>query len=306
MRRQKGQMTKRLSNTIWLVVAAGFVVAGCTGQSTPNEADALAVRPADAEKLLPATDYAARAIQAAGGLPAWKKKTVIEFDCVVTSYQQDNTFYLTEQHYQVFPWSNSIRISGREPEGEYVWQLSNGRFGVLQGREQYNELWAGVDSSCVAEIILNVVTTPARLLDESAEFARVAKPVKLQGQWYYPIQRSTKAGLLSTAPLRDAVFNQNRDTMLVDMLLLACGDANTLLIVRGHDEGGRSYSDEDRGIQVGPERLGSQASSHPGRPIDRRPVSPGKGPRAFRTLSLASSRGGAHFARQRIAFLNFS
>jgi len=243
-------MTKRLSNTIWLVVAAGFVVAGCTGQSTPNEADALAVRPADAEKLLPATDYAARAIQAAGGLPAWKKKTVIEFDCVVTSYQQDNTFYLTEQHYQVFPWSNSIRISGREPEGEYVWQLSNGRFGVLQGREQYSELWAGVGSSCVAEIILNVVTTPARLLDESAEFARVAKPVKLQGQWYYPIQRSTKAGLLSTAPLRDAVFNQNRDTMLVDMLLLACGDANTLLIVRGHD-----YAEVEKGGVLIPTKI---------------------------------------------------
>jgi len=226
-------MTNRFSNAIWPVVVGMFAVGGCSPQNM-QKADTLATGP-DIEKLSAKSEQANLAIKAAGGLDAWVKTKTVEFDCVATFYQPDGTYYLTEQRYEVYPWSSSILASGHEPQGRYLWQLSKGHFGALQGKSQYDGMRIGVDNGCIAEGILNIITAPVRLLDESVEFSPVGEPVRLEGQFYQPMKRVARPGVTSVPPLRDAAFYQRRSDGRVDMLLLGCEEAGGALIVRGYD-----------------------------------------------------------------------
>jgi len=221
--------------TICLVLVAVFVLAGCE-QERKKDADVLA-RGAELEAIWPPSEEAARAIDATGGLDAWKKTTKLQLDCVVTFYRPDGSFYLTEQRYEVHPWSNSIQISADEPKGAFVWQLSNGQFDVLRGAGQIDALPKAVPSRCFAEVILNIITAPARFLDGSVEFTKQSTPVKMQGKWYYPIDTHGKD---LTVSISEAVFYQDSDSSLVDMIRLVClntGAAREMPIqyVRGYD-----------------------------------------------------------------------
>ncbi len=225
-------MSDRLSRMVSLVLATLLVAAGCAQQRL-GTVDRLAVGP-DAETLAAGSGQSAVAIGAAGGLQAWTEAKMLELDCVVALYQPDGSYYLTEQRYQVFPWSNAIRLSGAEPGGRYVWQLSRGAFELLEGQSRYEGLDVGVDYACIAEGILNLVTAPARLLDASVEFDRSSAPVKLEGLWYQPIRRTVKADAKDSPALRETAFYQQRSNGRVDMVLLRCA-AGTVLVVRGYD-----------------------------------------------------------------------
>jgi len=94
-----------------------------------------------------------------------------------------------------------------------------------------------VPSRCFAEVILNIITAPARFLDGSVEFTKQSNPVKMQGKWYYPIDRQGKD---LTARISDAVFYQDRDSYLIDMIRLACLNSGAarekpIQYVRGYD-----------------------------------------------------------------------
>ncbi len=233
------------SQIICLVLIAVFVLAGCERQRE-EDVDVLARGPVGAVREPPVqsisvpSDEAARAIKATGGLNAWKKTTKLQLDCVVTFYQPDGSFYLTEQHYEVHPWLNSIQISADEPQGAFVWKLSNGQFNVLRGAGQIDALPKAVPSRCFAEVILSIITAPARLLDGSVGVqcnSIQSAPVKIQGKWYYPIDRQNKD---AAARISEAVFYQDRDSSLVDMIRLAClntGAARekSIQYVRGYD-----------------------------------------------------------------------
>lgn len=234
MSSEVGQMSNRFSNVIWGLVAGILVFTGCEMETASQQGDTLAVGP-DVAAIGVVSEEAGQAIDAAGGLDAWRKAKKIDFECVATFYQEDGTFYLTEQLYEFFPWSNSIRISGREPSGEYTWQLQQGRFGVLQGLSQYEGFGVGANKGCIAEGILNLVTVPVRLLDKDVEFRWSKEMVKFGGQWYKPTKRVVNADALDAAGLRDAAFYQNRSTERVDMVLLACVGSRGVLIVRGYN-----------------------------------------------------------------------
>ncbi|MHC4173788.1 MAG: hypothetical protein ACYST5_12725 [Planctomycetota bacterium] len=258
-------MISPFSKTIWLVFVMAFIIGGCE-QKYKEDVEVLALGPA-LETLDVVPDYAAGATEAAGGPDAWMKTKELQLDCVVTFYQADGSFYLTEQHYEVYPWSNSIRISGREPpvmaqpsrdrQGKFVCQFSKGLFSVLHGGDRIEGLPSAVESRCFAEVILNVITVPARFLDESVEFTKVPDPIKLQGQWYYPISRRMKprrmaeTTFLEAFPdLSAAVFYQNRDNFLVDMLWFPQMDGGKSLTVRGYD-----YSEIEKGGVLVPARI---------------------------------------------------
>lgn len=243
-------MRNRISEIICLVLVAVFVLAGC-GQKHKEDVDVLA-RGQEVEAISTPSEEAARAIEATGGLNAWKKTTKLQLDCVVTFYQPDGSFYLTEQLYEVHPWFNSIQISADEPQGTFVWKLSNGQFNVLRGAGQIDALPKAVPSRCFAEVILNIITAPARFLDGSVEFTKQSTPVKMQGKWYYPIDRQGKD---LTARISDAVFYQDRDSSLVDMIRLACLNTGAtrekpIQYVRGYD-----YEVVEKGAPLVPTRI---------------------------------------------------
>lgn len=226
-------MANRLSNVIWVAVAGVIVVGGCVVERE-QQADLLAVGP-ELEELTISSEQAGLAIESAGGLDAWTKAKQIQLACVTTFYQEDGSYYLTEQLYEVFPWSNALRISGREPRGEYAWEFREGRLDVLGGESQYDGLLVGLDNGCIADGILSVITAPIRLLDEAVESIWSNEMVKLEGQWYKPIKRVVKPGVDGAEKLRDAGFYQKRSSGRVDMVLLRCGGSESVLIVRGHD-----------------------------------------------------------------------
>ncbi len=245
-------MGNNFSKTICLVLAGAFIFTGCQRKYEENVVDTLDSGP-DIKMTSVAPDYVVKAIEAVGGWKAWTRTKELQFDCVVTFYQPDGSFHLTEQHHVVYPWSNSIQISAREPQGRYIWQLSRGKFDILQEGGQHDALPVVIGSNQFAEMILSIITIPARFLDESAEFAKETTGIKIQGQWYYPISRLSKpvAGieLESTqdiSSLSEAVFYQDRDSSLIDMLLFDFMSGDGYLVVRGYD-----YTEvEKNGVRV--------------------------------------------------------
>lgn len=240
-------MSNRISEIICLVLVAVFILAGCERQRE-EKADVLTGGP-EVEAISPPSEEAARTIKATGGLNAWKNTTKLQFDCVVTFYQPDGSFYLTEQRYDVHPWLNSIQISADEPQAKFVWQLSHGQFNVLHGAGQIDAMT--VPGRCLAEGILNIITAPVRFLDKPVEFTKQDMPVKIHGQWYYPIERKSSGGVALTS---DAVFYQDRDNFFVDLIRFARMDAEaggrmSVQYVRGYD-----YEKVDKGIMA-PKRI---------------------------------------------------
>lgn len=237
--------------TLQFALCAFVFVLAFAGCQQEQRVDKVALAPPpDSARVSVVSDYASQAIEAAGGLDAWTKTNELRFMCVVTLYQPDGSHYLSEQRYAVYPRSNTIQISATEPQGTSIWQLSQGRFEVLQGSDRIDELSGAVPPRCLAEAILNIVTAPVRLLDASAKFARQDSAVKIQGQWYYPIDRQTESGILSGERMAKAVFYQNRDNSLIDLIHVACSETGRSLAVRGYD-----YDEIEKGGLLVPTRI---------------------------------------------------
>ena len=221
-------MANRFSSVIcWLVLVVVFTLEGCEQRYRKDvSAYEQVVDPnllVDPNFVVP--EYVSRAIEATGGRQAWMRTKKIALDCRVTFYQDDGSFYLTEQCHEIYPWSNSIRISAEEPQGTFVRQLSNGVLRVWKGTEQVDRLpIAGLDHD-FAEAMLSVTTAPVRFFDKQTEFAKGTQPVKIEGQWYYPIIRIVRP--INGEPSvqgrgkTKAVFYQNRDTSVIDLVWFA-------------------------------------------------------------------------------------
>lgn len=229
----------RFSNIVFCVfIVIISMVAGCE-QGYEEEAGARH-GVADAGLIVP--DYASRAIEAAGGRRAWMKTKEFVVDGVVTFYQLDGIFYLTERHYKIHPWLNSIEISAQEPPGELVWVLSPDGFRVLKGAEKLAALPNKVVfERWFAEAVLNLTTAPVRFLDKSVKFEKLAEPVKIEGRWYYPIERAGPLGHGSSAEKAiepywsHVVFYQDSERFLVDVIWFADFDRERFLAARGYD-----------------------------------------------------------------------
>lgn len=232
-------MGNRLVGSICVILIAGLMLGGCKAHQK-QETVVLAQTP-DASTLVAPSDYATAAIDAAGGLDAWTSTKQLQLDCIVTFFGNDGAYYLTEQCLRIYPWSNALEISANEPQGEFAWRLSGGRFEVLAGADRVKDLPVAVASRCFSEAILEIVTVPARLPDKSAKYNRQSDAVQLHGQWYYPID--AKAA-------NKAVFYQDRDNSVVDMIQLACKGGSKTLTVRGYD-----YMKVDKGGPAVPRKI---------------------------------------------------
>ncbi len=234
------QMGNRFSKIIWMVLVVAFIFTGCQRKYKEEAVDVLDSGP-DIDMTSVPPDYVVKAIEAVGGWNAWTRTKELQLDCVVTFYQPDGSYHLTEQHHVVYPWTNSIQISAREPQGRFVWQLSKGKFEVLQEGGQSAALPVVIGSNHFAEMILSIMTIPARFLDESAEFSKETTGLKIQGQWYYPISRLSRPVVgteLESKPafvLSKAVLYQDRDSFLIDMLVFDFMSGDSNFAVRGYD-----------------------------------------------------------------------
>lgn len=220
-------MVNWISKTIWLVLMMVLAVAGCEQeqQQQLQKVDISVEKP----------PYISQAIEAAGGTEAWAKTKTLDFDCVVAFYQPDGSFYLTEQHHKIDPLSNLICLSAQEPQGKFIWELSPVGFTVIEGTKQGDFMPDGLGAEDFAKVILDITTTPVRLIERKTGLIRSAEPVKIEGQWYYPVGRPMSDKPDSETHRPNLVYYQNRDNSLVDMLLLTGTDKGACLAVRGYN-----------------------------------------------------------------------
>jgi hypothetical protein len=230
-------MINRCIKTSCLVFLMCFSFAGCQQQKKENTL--VYQRLTDPNFVI--VDYASAAIEATGGSQAWAGAKKLQFDCVVTMYALDGSFYLTEHHYEICPLSNSIRVSAQEPLKKLVWQLSEGRLRIIKGAKQ-NDISSAEDFyHDFAELILMITTAPVRFLDKHVVFAKASAPVKMKGLWYEPIQRTisfndVQSGLTSPKPYwSEVVFYQNNENSLVDTIWFASRNKKNFLSVHGYD-----------------------------------------------------------------------
>lgn len=210
-----------------------IILAGCE-KNIEKEDSVLATEPL-AERVIIPPEFASLALEKTGGLGTWGKVRQIQLEGIVTFYDKDAGYYLTEQKYDVFPWSNSIVISGVESRKGYKWQFSQGEFSVLQGTGQPGNFKNQIHSSCFSEAILNLVTAPVRFMDKSFVYTRDTAEINLQGRWCYPVTREQAPDSISNASVNNVVYYQNKADSLIDMVLLTCASDNASFLVCGYD-----------------------------------------------------------------------
>lgn len=224
-------MERHLHQRCWLLcglLAVVLTAAGC-------EQDYRAARPADparggppAESILP--EHINAAFEATGSLEAWLKAGNLHAQAVVSFYNPDGSYYLTEQVHEIAPWAGSIRISADEPQGSFVWQLSNEGFEVLQGKKRSSDLPVTLCDRNLATVILDTITGPIRLFNNAGLVPlRVGQTVKIEGKWYYPIELQEKQKDFKR------IFYQSTDSSLLDVVRLIDAKNRVFLVALGYD-----------------------------------------------------------------------
>lgn len=106
-------------------------------------------------------------------------------DCIVTFYKADGSIYLSEQRHTIYPQSQTLEISGNEPEASFKWRLWGRQFRVEAGAAKLDELGGRIYKRNIAKLILTSVPAGSGM---SAEVEVSSQPAKLQGRWYNVIE----------------------------------------------------------------------------------------------------------------------
>ncbi len=225
---------KQLFMKIAVGILVLFLAAGCGQQVESKPAvEPLAVGAENASIALEG-EFVSAAVKATGGLKAWMEVKEVPLECVVTFYKADKSLYLTEQIHQIYPWSNSIRISAEEPEGKFVCQLSGGKFSVLKTAEKDWTLPVEIEAKTFARAVLDIMTAPVRFLDKSAVYTKRRQLIKIDGQIYWPVVRIVKTEQGDGAE-EGVIFCQSQQSSLIDVVWYGSGDSDSLLTVRGYN-----------------------------------------------------------------------
>ena len=207
-----------------------IVLTGCEKNLEYNN-EVLATEPYAGNITIP-PEFVSIAIEQTGGLDSWGKAKELKLNCVATFYDANESYYLTEQNYSIFPWSDSIIISGKELKNNYQWRLLDGQFDVLEGSDKINESIDRIEKGLLSRAILNLVTAPARFLDNSFVYTRGNSAIDIKGRMFYPIDRSVKDNKQTAVK---TVLYQNKDSSLIDMILLSVEKDDVSYLICGYD-----------------------------------------------------------------------
>jgi len=189
---------------------------------------------AENDLITPKGGFVSAAVKATGGLKAWMEVKEVSLECVVTFYKPDKSLYLTEQVHQIYPWSNSIRISAEEPEEKFICQLSRGKFSILKTAEKDWTLPVEIEAKTFARAVLDIMTAPIRFLDKSAVYTERRQFTKIEGQIYWPVIRTVKTEQGDGAE-EGVIFCQNQQSSLIDVVWYSSEGSDGLLTVRGYN-----------------------------------------------------------------------
>lgn len=217
---------------------------GCRSQSSSRPGDRLAVGPDQAALASVRPDYILAAVEAAGGLPTWMQCRQLDFAGIVTAYRPDGGYYLTEHAFAIYPWSEAVTISAREPQSAFVWQAVGDRFERREGDASLDVSPLAGAYQDYATAVLQIVTAPARVLERRAQLSRRPLPLQIRGIEYDAIDAQFAARQAAEgkrqAPAAEffwtnATYYQNHRNSRIEMVWLGNPVRRAFLVVRGYD-----------------------------------------------------------------------
>ncbi len=239
-------MITRVTRRAVLIALATLTLAGCGRQAQDSSWDMNLLATGPDKASLAGPPEVVAALAAAGGPAAWMQCKRLTFDAVVTAYQPDGSYYLTEHSFYVCPWGNAIQVSAREPQMGLTCSIVQGQYRI-EGESKRDVSPLSAFYRDYAGAVLQIMTVPARMLQDNATLLRKPVPVMISGAWYYPIEAKFEATkIVSKGLSRDkatvvepywtqGVYNQNQTGSLVDIIWLANPTTQKFLVVRGYD-----------------------------------------------------------------------
>lgn len=241
-------MVARVIRSVVLIVLTGLILTGCGRQVSKDpsrDPDLLATGP-DPDSMPAPRPFVAASIDSVGGLPAWTQCHRLDFDAIVTAHHPDGGQYLTEHRFSIYPWSDAIQVTAGEPRERLAWQVVCGQYS-LDGNPDLDISPLRASYREYAEAVLQIVTTPARMLEPSVVLTRRPMPVQSAGQWYQPIdaryqpreivsvEKGRKKVTVVEPYWTEGTYFQRHDGPIVDMIWLGNPLAGKFLLVRGYD-----------------------------------------------------------------------
>ncbi len=239
-------MFPRVVGSAVLVTWALLTLTGCgrhAAKPVSPASDVLATSP-DRESAPVPRPWTVPVLDATGGLANWMKCTKFEVGAIVSAYRPDGSFYLTEHTFDIYPWSNVIHVSAREPSANLMWQVDSGRYRPPESDpdRQISPLSAWYRE--YAEAVLQITTAPVRMMDKGTSTAPRPGTTQITGQWYRALEAKFRAvsprakggGKSVVQPYwTQGIYFQDQNSSLVDMVWLGSPAAEKYVIVRGYD-----------------------------------------------------------------------
>lgn len=226
-------MGTRAARYASLIVLVTLTLTGCGRQvARTSDGDLLATGPDQLAIAAARPDYTLGGLESTGGVDAWLKCKRIDLRGVVSAYRSDGSYYMTEHTFVVYPWSEAVQISAHEPGSDYLWRLIGTRFQRLEGNPRVDISPLAGAYQHYASALLEILTTPVRMMDDGMKLSRRPLPVQIAGQTYTAVDAEFSK---RSAGWTNATYFANRQNSQVDIIWLANASRQDYLIVRGYD-----------------------------------------------------------------------
>jgi len=152
-----------------------------------------------------------------------RKLTNIQADSVVNFYAADGSQYISTQQHSICPEVDTILISANEPQGPFGWKLAGAEFNLVVGQERLGQLGYTICDRGMSLVILTCVQSAMNCTVGEA----IHEPVRIQGQWYQPLQ-------VIDEPVKWAkrVLYSNVDSSVIDRVSIEDVKAGRILVGR--------------------------------------------------------------------------
>lgn len=139
-----------------VLAAAGMAVSGCSQTCTPNAGVSIDQEPCMGEKI--------------SGM------------CVVSYYNADGSYYLTEQQHQFCSDPKQLKVWADEPTGVFKWRLTGDVFEVIAGANGAEDMERTLLDRNIARVLFTSMMAGSGI--ESGSTGMKFTTEKIDGKWY--------------------------------------------------------------------------------------------------------------------------
>ncbi|MBL7214775.1 MAG: hypothetical protein ISS71_03745 [Phycisphaerae bacterium] len=128
-------------------------------------------------------------------------------DCIVNYFQKDYVPYVTQQQHRFNPKTGYLKIVATEPTGRYTFTLNKDHFASAKQPSSFlSDLPASFVNEPLATAVFYSFTAGAGLLDTTP--FETQETIKIEGQWYEPMQAAANNTGIQATILRNKGTNK--------------------------------------------------------------------------------------------------